>query len=60
MRGLRRKDIEKYVDAVFPMLSKTPIYRLKPSGQIVLGPECRRGLVQRIKRNYGKKRRGEL
>lgn len=60
MRGLRRKDIEKYVDAMFPMLSEQDIYHMRPSGQIVLGPECKRALVQRIKRNYGKKRRGEL
>lgn len=60
MRGLRRKDIEKYVDQVFPFLAQTPIYHMRPSGQIVLGPECRRALVQRIKRNYKKKQRGEF
>jgi len=59
MRGSRRKDIAKYVDETFPMLSKTTIYRENITGAIVLNPACRRGLVQRIKRNYKKKQRGE-
>lgn len=54
MRGKRRKDIELYVDRVFPMLSKKNIYMMRPNGQIVLAPTCRRSLVQRIKHNYVK------
>lgn len=59
MRGSRRKDIAKYVDTMFPMLSKEPIYKRRADGMIELHPSTRRCIIQRIKRGYKKKQRGE-
>jgi len=60
MRGLRRKDIDRYVRGLYPMLPEGGLYIQAPSGQIKLNPMTRRAIRQNIKRNYLKKRRGEL
>jgi hypothetical protein len=57
MRGKLAKAIRRYVRETHGMMSKVPMYRREyEGGTVALDPRCQRSLVQRMKRNYIKRR----
>ena len=59
MRGTRAKSIRKYVAASFPFLPEGALYRQRPDGVIEVAKQCVRFMVQHVKGNYKRRKRGE-
>lgn len=57
MRGKLAKAIRRYVRETHQFLSATPGYQREyEGGTVTLDPRCQRQLVQKMKRNYIKRR----